>query len=137
MAAVGTINLVKEKKQMIARRASSGAKLMFADDQVVHATEVQRNWKKIVESRLPMVDFLVMYSGKAPKAVILEYDKFVALWRKAQELADRWIELEATQRVLRAGASGKPLTTLKELAGKAGITQEELENTPDVELIPE
>jgi hypothetical protein len=51
-------------------------------------------------------------------------------------LEDRLIELEATERVLRARASGKPLTTLKELAVKAGITQEDLENTPDVDLIP-
>lgn len=135
--AVGAIELGKEKRRVIARRASSRTKPTFTADQVVHSSEVQRHWKDAVESKLPEVPFLIMYSGRSPKAAILDYEKFADMWRTVRELEEELMEIRATERILRARASGKPLTTLKELAEKAGFTQEDLENLPDVELIPE
>jgi len=133
MAAVGAIELGK-KKRTVARRAADPT---FSADQVVHATDMVRHWKDSVEPRLSEKEFLVMFSHRTPKVVLLDFKKFTALWRKAQELEDKLLEIEATERILRAHASGKPLTSLKELAEMAGFTQEDLENLPDVELIPE
>lgn len=121
IATVGAAKLGNQKKRVLARRAYASADPTFAADQVVHTSDVQRRWKAAVESKLSDKDFLVMYSGKTPRAAILEYSKFVALWRKACEMEEQLLEVEATDRILRARASGKPLATLKELAEKAGF----------------
>ncbi len=116
-------------------RKGSSSRPVFSDDQIVHASDIQRRWKQTLESKLPVVDFLVMYSGSKPKAAILDYEKFVALWQMAMSVADEMVEIEATRRVIEA--SGRTLTSLDELIRKAGISREELKETPDVEFTQE
>lgn len=106
----------------------------FTADQIISATDVQRRWKSQVEDKLTDLPYLVLLSGKSPRVVIMDYDKFEALWRKVESLSEDLLGLESLNRLLSAKLSGKKLTSMKELMAKAGITAEDLERLPDVEL---
>jgi len=113
---------------------SVGEKPSFTADQIVNATDIQRRWKAEIEGKLSDLPYLVLMAGKAPRVVIMEYDKFENLWQKLEALGKDLLEMEAMNRVLAASISGKKLSSLKEVMAKVGITQEELDKLPDVKL---
>jgi hypothetical protein len=109
----------------------------FTADQIVDATDIQRRWKASVEEKLASEPYLVLLSGKKARAVIMEYDKFSALWEKANTLSESLLEMEALNRVLSARLSGERLIPFKEVMAEAGITKQDLDKMPDVKLDPE
>ena len=133
MASTGAVNVSKKKR--LSTSKTSKRRPLFTDNQIVHASDIQRSWRQACESRLDEEDFLVMHSGNKPRAAILEYEKFVLLWSLATAVIESQIVEEADRRLI--AASGKTLTSLEELMAKSGITEQELESAPDVELIPE
>lgn len=116
---------------------SMNNKPLFTADQIVNATDIQRQWKSGIENRLTDQPYLVLLSGKTPRAVIIDYSKFAAMWQKMYDLSESLIEMEALNRVLSARLSGEQLTSLKDVLAEAGITKEDLDRMPDVKLDPE
>ncbi|NPV81549.1 MAG: hypothetical protein HPY52_15020 [Firmicutes bacterium] len=114
---------------------SKFTKPTFTKEQIIGSSEVQRKWRSQVESKLRHQPYLVMFSGSKPKATIMDYEKFEALWQKAQESSELLLELESLRRVMSAAdPTNAKLLSLKEVMAKANITEADLEESPDVEL---
>lgn len=122
---------------MAVEALSVSEKPSFTVDQMVDATDIQRHWKASVEGKLVNEPYLVLLSGKNPKVVIMDYDKFAALWEKVNNLSESLLEMEALNRVLSARLSGERLIPFKEVMAEAGITKQDLDKMPDVKLDPE
>lgn len=106
----------------------------FTCDQIINATDIQRKWRTVVEPKLNQMPFLLMFSGTEPKTAVLSYDKFEELWGKAKEAPELSLQLELYTRVLSMIINKESLVSFADAAAKTGITAEELEATPDVEL---
>lgn len=111
-------------------------KPFFTRDQIINATDIQRRWKSEIEDKLGALPYLVLLTGKTPKVVIIDYQKFEALWQKIEALTEDLLEMEALNRVFSARLAGERTIPLREVMEKAGITQEEIDSMPDVDLDP-
>jgi len=108
----------------------------FTDEQIVNATDVQRNWKEVVEPRLSEVPYLIMLSRYKPKAAILDYPVFVDLWQRSMEYDEMKLKMEVLLRYAETQKSGRKSTTLQEWLAEENITMEDLEEMPDVDIEP-
>lgn len=106
----------------------------FTRAQIVKVTDVQRKWKTAIEGKLAEQPFLVMFSGAEPKTAMLSYEKFEELWRMAQKASELELQLELLRRTLAVEQDRRELSSLSSVMEKAGITIEELEAAPDVDL---
>lgn len=106
----------------------------FTADQIVNATDVQRKWKSEVEEKLLEFPYLVLMNGKTPRVVIMEYDKFESMYQKLDALEEDLLEMESINRLLAAKLSGEKLSTFEEVLAEIGMTKEDLDKLPDVEL---
>jgi len=109
-------------------------KPLFSSDQIVNISDLQRKWRSVVEPKLHEMPFLMMFSGSEPRATILSYDNFKKLWEKVTEAAELELKLELLCRILENEKGGQALVPLAEVIKKAGITAEDLEAAPDVDL---
>jgi hypothetical protein len=109
-------------------------KPLFSSDQIVNVSDVQRRWKSVVEPKLENDPFVMMFSGSEPKATILSYDNFEELWQKVNEATELQLKLELAYRIIEQNVTKSPLLSLEEVVSQAGITLEDLEETPDVEI---
>jgi len=106
----------------------------FTRDQIISFTDLQRKWRTVVEPRLDEKQFLLVFSGSEPRTAILPYDNFEQLWQKAEESVELALQLELVTRLLSRALSKDALPSLSDVVLKAGITADELEAAPDVEL---
>ena len=87
----------------------------FTDEQIVNASEVQRNWKTKVVPKLGIFPYLVVFHRQKPKVAIMDYKAFVDLWQRAQQFAGLQLKMEVLLRYIEQENSGRKLTTLGEL----------------------
>ncbi|QNB44907.1 hypothetical protein BR63_00325 [Thermanaerosceptrum fracticalcis] len=106
----------------------------FTSDQIVSVTDIQRNWRKVVEPKLKEQPFLLMFSGSEPKASFLNYEKFEELWAKAQETTELELKMELLCRLLANSTGEKALIPLKDVLAKSTITADDLQEAPDAQL---
>lgn len=104
----------------------------FTRDQIVSATDVVRNWRTSVEPKLRTVPYVLVFSGSHPRTTILPYERFEALWQKAEKTAELELELEVLARTLHLALSGEKLVSLSDVVKELGIEPGELMG--DVEL---
>jgi hypothetical protein len=109
-------------------------KPLFSNDQIVNITDIQRKWRSVVEPKLKKLPFLMMFSGSEPKATILSYKRFEELWKKVKEASELQLKIELLYRILESEKNEKTTISLADVISKAGITAEDLEAAPDVEL---
>jgi hypothetical protein len=48
----------------------------FIRDQIISISDIQRNWRKMVEPKLEEYPFIMMFSGSDPKAAFLNYENY-------------------------------------------------------------
>ncbi|GAW93528.1 hypothetical protein Moth_0654 [Calderihabitans maritimus] len=107
----------------------------FISDQIVNASDVQRKWRKVIEPKLERYPYLLMFSGSEPKATFMSFEKFEELWEKAYEAEELKLKIELICRMLvRCNGKERELVDLSEVVSKAGITADDIEEAPDVEL---
>lgn len=106
----------------------------FTRDQIVAATDVVRQWRLKIEPKLQSFPYILVFSGTDPRTTIMPYEKFEAMWQAAEQVAELELESEVLSRALHTALSGSPLISLGETVQKAGISWEDLEAAPDVEL---
>lgn len=126
----------KGQEMAVAEAKTLRKKPSFTRDQIVNTTDIQRRWKSEIEDKLNELPYLVLLAGKNPRVVIMDYDKFEALWQKTEVLTEELLVLEAMNRVFSARLSSEKPIPLREAMERLGITQEEIDNMPDVELEP-
>lgn len=114
--------------------SQSAEKPLFSSNQIISVSDVQRKWRSVVEPKLDELPFLMMFSGSEPKATILSYKNFEELWQKVHEASELQIKLELLSRAIEMEKNEKPLVSLAEVVAKTGITAQDLEEAPDVEL---
>lgn len=64
----------------------------------------------------------------------MDYERFDALWQKAQESSDLLLKLESLRRIMSVSATNSKFLSLKDVMARANITEADLEGAPDVEL---
>lgn len=106
----------------------------FTRDQIVTSSDLQRRWRKSIEAKLCESPYLVVFSGSEPKGAVLSYEKFEELWQRAEESAELRLKLEVLARAWCASESKAPLSSLASVMERLGITKEELEAAPDVDI---
>ncbi|HEY8414827.1 MAG TPA: hypothetical protein VIK99_03545 [Thermaerobacter sp.] len=104
----------------------------FTRDQIVSTTDVMRNWGSKVEEKLRSFPYVLVFSGSRRRTTILPYERFEALWQKAEMAAELELALEVIGRTLRLERSGEKLIPLADVVQKLGLTPDEL--VGDVEL---
>ncbi|MCL4516727.1 MAG: hypothetical protein M1379_14240 [Firmicutes bacterium] len=106
----------------------------FTRDQVVNTADVQRKWRSVIQPKVDKMPFVLVFSGSEPKTAVISYKKFEELWQKAAEASELELQHELLNRLLLSKQDSSDLTSLKDLAAKAGLTVEDLEASPDVDL---
>lgn len=113
---------------------ASERKPSFTRNQIINATDIQRKWRSIVETKLAHEPFLLQFSGAEPKVALLSYDRFEKLWQSAGDAAELALKVELLQRLFSLSVTKAPLVSLADVIARAGITPEDLEAIPDVDL---
>lgn len=97
------------------------------------ATDVVRNWRSTVEPKLHAFPYVLVFSGSQPRTTILPYERFEALWERAEKAAELELELEVLARTLHVALSGESLVPLSDVLKQLRIEPGDLMGDVDIE----